>query len=137
MGNSEMMECWRLIDTQLRRLKLIGHNLMYDEYKLSLVGLSCPNVYSDTLIKVRVVFPELPIKRLHVLSSLWTREPFYKEEGKEFKLGKSNIEQLLRYNGKDCAVDFEVDETLETDLQDLQDRYNIPLVDYYYNYMMR
>lgn len=137
MGNKELNECWREIDRQLRRLKLVGHNLLYDDYKLSLIGFDCKNVYSDTLIKVRVVFPELPVKRLHVLSSLWTREPYYKEEGKEFKLGKSRIEQLFLYNGKDCAVDFEVDESLEEQLLELQDTYNVPLKDYYYNYQMK
>lgn len=137
MGDNELDECWRMIDNQLRRLKLVGHNLMYDDYKLSLIGLQCPNVYSDTLIKVRVLFPELPIKKLHVLASLWTREPFYKEEGKEFRIGKKPIEQLLRYNGKDCVVDFEIDEVMENDLQSMGDSYNVPMMNYYYNYMMK
>lgn len=137
MGNNELDEIWREVFRQLMRLKLIGHNLMYDEYKLSLIGFRCPNVYSDTLIKTRVIFPELPKKNLHVLSSLWTREPFYKEEGKEFKLGKDKIDRLLLYNGKDCAVDYEVDEALEEDLVSLAQTYNIPLVDYYYKYQMR
>lgn len=137
MGDSELDECWRIIDQQLRRLRLIGHNFQYDEYKLGRIGFETPNVYSDTLIKTRVIFPELPVKKLHVVSSLWTREPFYKEEGKEFRLGKSKIDQLLKYNGKDCAVEFEVDEEQEKDLHELADRFNVPLVDYYYNLQMR
>lgn len=137
MGDNELEECWRLIDTQLRRLRIIGHNFKYDEFKLGLVGLETPNVYSDTLIKVRVVFPELPSKKLNVLSSLWTREPYYKEEGKEFKLGKFKIDQLLKYNAKDCAVTFEVDEALEEDLIALAGKYKVPLKEYYYNYMMK
>jgi hypothetical protein len=35
MGDNELNECWREIDRQLRRLKLVGHNLLYDDYKLS------------------------------------------------------------------------------------------------------
>jgi uracil-DNA glycosylase family 4 len=137
MGDNELDECWKIIDEQLRRLKIVGHNFMYDEYKLNLIGFEIPTVYSDTLIKTRVIFPELPIKKLHVVSSLWTREPFYKEEGKEFKLGKSKIDQLLLYNGKDCAVEIEVDEEQEKDLVDLQETHKVPLVDYYYKYQMR
>jgi uracil-DNA glycosylase family 4 len=137
MGDNELDEVWRMVDKQLRRLKLVGHNLMYDEYKLSLIGLQCPNVYSDTLIKIRVIFPELPVKKLHVLASLFTREPYYKEEGKEFKLGKDRVDRLLLYNAKDCAVDFEVDEALENDLIAMQETYNVPLVDYYYKYQMK
>jgi DNA polymerase-1 len=137
MGMNELTECWRMIDVVLRTKRLLGHNLQYDEYKMSLLGFKFNNVYSDTLIKVRVIFPEMPSKKLNDLQSLWTREPFHKEEGKEFRLGKSNISQLLRYNGKDCVVTFEIDEALEDDLRSMQEIYNVPAVDYYYNYMMR
>src|SRR5579863_10333458 len=136
MGDSELDECWRMTDEQLKRCKIIGHNFMYDEYKLSLLGFECPNVYSDTLIKTRVIFPELPDKRLCVVSSLWTREPYYKDDGKEFKLGKMKIDNLLRYNARDCAVEKEVDENQEQDLDDLSTRFSVPLRDYYYNYCM-
>jgi uracil-DNA glycosylase family 4 len=137
MGDYELDEIWRLIDRELRRLRLIGQNIKYDEFKLNLIGFELPHVYSDTLIKTRVIFPELPIKKLNVQSSLWTREPYYKEEGKEFRLGKQKIEQLLKYNAKDCAVTFEIDEVQEQDLIDLSDVYHINLVPYYYDYMMK
>lgn len=137
MGDNELDECWYEIDRQLRRLKLVGQNLKYDEFKLNRIGFQLPNVYSDTLIKTRVLFPELPDKSLNVLSSIWTREPYYKEEGKEFKLGKAKIENFLKYNGRDCAVSYEVDEEQELDLIGMQEQYNVPLVDYYYKYMMR
>lgn len=137
MGDNEMDECWKIIDTQLRRLRLIGHNFKYDEYKLSLIGFETPNVVSDTLIKTRVIFPEMPKKRLCDVSSIWTREPFYKDDGKEFKLGKSKIDQLLIYNGRDCAVEFEVDEVQDQDLLDLSERFSIPLVEYYRQQMKK
>lgn len=137
MGDHELDEIWRLIDTQLRRLKLIGQNIKYDEFKLNRIGFELPNIYSDTLIKTRVIFPEMPKKRLNDQSSLWTREPYYKEEGKEFKLGKQNVEQLFKYNAKDCAVTHEIDEEQEQDLIDLGAAHNVDLVSYYYKYMMR
>src|SRR5579863_164015 len=136
MGDNELDECWRMIDEQLRRVRIIGHNFMYDEYKLSLIGFKCPRVYSDTLIKTRVIFPELPDKRLCVVSSLWTREPYYKDDGKEFKLGKVKFDKLLTYNARDCAVEFEVDEEQENDLDELSEKYSVPLRDYYYNFIM-
>ncbi len=137
MGDNELDECWREIDKQLRRLRLIGHNFMYDEYKLGLIGYECPRVFSDTLIKTRVIFPELPDKRLCTVSSLWTREPYYKDDGKEYKLGKVKFDSFLTYNARDCAVEFEVDEVQELDLHELAERFKVPLVDYYYNYMMK
>jgi uracil-DNA glycosylase family 4 len=137
MGYHELEEVWRLIDSKLRRLKLVGQNLKYDEFKLNRIGFELPNVYSDTLIKTRVIFPELPDKRLHVQSSIWTREPFYKDEGKEFKLGKQNIEQLFKYNCKDCCVTNEIDEEQEIDLTEMGGKFNVPLREYYYGYMMK
>ncbi len=137
MGDNELNECWKLIDQVLTTKKIIGHNYKYDDFKLSLFGFWSLNVYSDTLIKTRVLFPELPDKRLSTVSSLWTREPFYKDEGKEFKLGKHDISRLLLYNAKDCAVEFEVDESQEQDLIELGEKYKIPLKEYYYNYMMK
>lgn len=137
MGDHELDECWKLIDDQLRRLRLVGHNLKYDEFKLNLIGFKLPNVYSDTLIKTRVIFPELPDKRLSTVLSLWTREPYYKEEGKEFRLGKQPIKQLLKYNAKDCAAEFELDEEQDNDLIQMERQFNVPARDYYYNYMMK
>ena len=137
MGENEMNECWREIDKQLRRLRLIGQNFKYDEYKLNLIGFRGMKLHSDTLIKTRVIFPELPNKKLHVISSIWTREPYYKEEGKEFKLGKSRIDQLLKYNGKDCCVEFEVDEVQEQDLIDMGEAFGVDMMSYYYDYMMK
>lgn len=142
MGDNEMDEVWKLVYQKLSTLKLVGHNFKYDEFKLTLAGFGdkryrTMNVVSDTLIKTRVIFPEMPTKRLNDVASLWTREPYYKEEGKEFKLGKQPIERLLLYNGKDCAVEKEVDEEQEIDLIELGVRYNVPLVDYYYKYMMK
>lgn len=137
MSRGELNEVWRIIDTQLRRLRLVGHNFKYDEYKLSLAGFGDMQLWSDTLIKLRVIFPELPSKSLATAASLWTREPYYKEEGEEFRLGKVNVNQLFKYNGKDCAVDFEVDEETDVDLAAMQERYKVPLVSYYYDYMMK
>lgn len=137
MRDNELDECWREIDRQLRRLRIVGHNFMYDEYKLSLIGFECPTVYSDTLIKTRVIFPELPDKRLCVVSSLWTREPYYKDDGKEFKLGKIKFDNFLTYNARDCAVAFEVDEAQEEDLLALAEAHKVPLHSYYYDYMMK
>ena len=137
MGDLEMDAVWDIVDSKLQTLDLIGQNFKYDEFKLNLMRFGKMHLKSDTLIKTRVIFPELPSKKLNVQSSYWTREPYYKEEGKEFKIGKSPVDQLFLYNAKDSAVTFEVDEAQEIDLLNLQEKYQVPLVDYYYNYQMR
>lgn len=142
MGESELDEVWKTVYEILSTKELIGHNFKYDEFKLSLIGFSdklfrTMNVVSDTLIKTRVIFPEMPKKRLNDVASLWTREPYYKEEGKEFKLGKVKFDQLLLYNGKDCAVEIEIDEEQENDLTELSDNFKVDLHAYYKQQMRK
>lgn len=137
MGYYDLMECWREVDRQLRRISAIGQNFKYDEFKLNLCGFRIPRVKSDIIIKTRVIFPELPKKNLAMSASLWTRQPYYKDEGKEFKLGKSPIEQLLKYNALDSLVTKEIDEEQENDLISLEETYRVPAREYYYNYQMR
>lgn len=131
MGYNELIECWRIIDREYRRLGIIGQNFKYDEFKLGRCGFVIPRVQSDIIIKVRVVFPELPKKSLGMMTSLWTRQPFYKDEGKEFKLGKSHIDQLLKYNAMDSLVTKEIDEELDLDLDELARVHKVPLRAYF------
>lgn len=137
MGDLEMDSIWDIVNEKLTTLDLIGQNFKYDEFKLNLMRFGKMRLKSDTLIKTRVIFPELPSKKLNVQSSYWTREPYYKEEGKEFKIGKSPVDQLFYYNAKDSAVTLEIDEEQEKDLLRLSEQYKVPLQDYYYNYQMR
>jgi DNA polymerase len=137
MGYYDLMECWREVDRQLRRLNLIGANFKYDEFKLRLCGFRMPYVKSDIIIKTRVLFPELPKKSLAMSGSIWTRQPFWKDEGKEFKLGKQPISQLLKYNALDSCVTKEVDEEQDKDLIEMENQYGVPAWDYFYNYQMK
>lgn len=138
MSRFELAQVWVKIQEEFLRLKLIGQNFKYDEFKLRLAGFRGFRLYSDTLLKVRTLFPEIPDARLCVQSSLWTREPYYKDDGKENKIGtKFNVDRFLVYNGRDSAVTFEVDEEQELDLVEMSKQFNVPLVDLFYNYVMR
>lgn len=66
----------------------------------------------DTYIASHVLEPELP-HTLAFETSIRTREPYYKQEGKEESDQKGwgkkiDRERLYRYNGKDTACTFEV-----------------------------
>lgn len=138
MSRRELAECWKLVQEEFFRIGLIGQNFKYDEFKLGLTGFRIPRVVSDTLLKTRLLFPELPSKSLGVQTSLWTREPYYKDEGTEPKIGKSfNVERFFNYNGKDSCVTIEIDEEQETDLREFGERLSLPLIDFYYNYVMK
>lgn len=138
MGLKEMAEVYKLVQEVLLRCRLIGQNFKYDEYKLNLSRLRCGEVRSDTLLKTHTIFPELPSKSLATQTSLWTREPYYKDDGKENKLGKSfDVKRFFTYNGRDSCVTKEIDEVQEEDLIALSQKYGVPLVDFYYNYVMK
>ncbi len=142
MGDTELDDIWRTIYQILSTKKLIGQNIKYDEFKLTLAGFGdrrfrTMNIISDILIKTRVLFPEMPRKKLNDIASLWTREPYYKEEGKEFKLGKSKIDQLLLYNAKDCAVEKEIDEEQDKDLTEMSNHYGVDMHAYYQHQMRK
>jgi len=138
MTAHEVAQCWKLIQEVFSTgLGIIGHNYMYDEFKQNLLGFHEINCVSDTKLKVHTIFPELPDKDLATCLSLWTDEPFYKEEGKEPKFGLFNVEKFFKYNAKDCAATFELDEEMECSLQALEDKLHIPLRKFYYDYVMR
>ncbi len=70
--------------------------------------------YWDTLIAQHVEAPELP-RSLEYLTSIYTREPYYKTEGRgsipDDSKGWSaqiNKQSLYEYNCKDCCCTFEV-----------------------------
>ena len=80
-------------------------------YDLSILGryygLRCaPNTYHDTMLLHHSAYPYIP-KGLHVLTSIYTREPYYKDEGR-VSWGKRTDDGEFRYNGKDCCVTREI-----------------------------
>lgn len=92
----------------------IFHNGIYDTLVLELNGYTTVNYTWDTMIAQHVMEPELP-KALDYLTSIYTREPYYKTEGRrnipsdQKAWGKkTNMEALLVYNCKDVCVTFEI-----------------------------
>ena len=74
---------------------------------LRLCGIRIRNFYCDTSLLAHSLHPEFP-KSLAFTTSVYTREPFYKDEGKEFNPKRDKIERYLHYNARDAAVTFEV-----------------------------
>lgn len=134
----DLAEAWKIIAKALFEFDLVGQNFKYDEYKLSLVRLICRKLVSDTLLKTHTIFPELPTKSLATQASLWTRQPFYKDDGKENKIGtKFDVDKFFIYNGTDSCVTKEIDEEQEDDLRGLGEKFGVPLYNLYYNEYMR
>lgn len=136
---SECVEIWRLITQELSRLKLIGHNFKYDDEKLFRLGLRpySGHIFADTLSLEHTLNPELPSKKLNVVSSIRTEEPFYKDEGSEFNSAKDSVDRLLLYNAKDCVVDYECWEDQDKELTEICDKYSPKIREFYYGYVAK
>jgi uracil-DNA glycosylase len=121
---------WRLLDKVLSTVHILGQNFTtFDANWLRCMGHSVNmSVVDDTLVRHHVLHPELSHK-LDFQVMQYTREPYYKEEGKGWR-SKEGIGQLMRYNCKDAAVTLEVFQRQEEEFNDQ------PSLRKFYNYEM-
>lgn len=129
----------RLVDQVLRKATLIGQNYInYDApYEEESLGLR-PNIgqLHDTMTRHKVLWPEFE-HRLHFQTIQYTREPYYKDEGTEWNPNEKRADyrtgkQLRTYGCKDAAVDYEIWEAQEAELdarglRDFYERIEMPL----------
>ena len=126
---------WQKLDWLFRNHLVAGQNWKFDQGKLEMLGFTFKGLKSDTSLKAHTINPEIPYVGLAFLGSIWTREPYYKDEGKEFIFGKHDIDRWYLYNAKDSAVDCEVDKAQEKELEILSDIYHTDLKGFYYDYI--
>lgn len=112
---------WRLLDEVFRTKRQIGQNYtVYDVPYLQALGFR-PNLdlIDDTLIRHHVLWPELP-HSLQFQTMQYTRETYYKDEGKSWsvKKGGGGKRQLKIYNCKDTCATYEIYEAQEGEFND-------------------
>jgi len=115
---------WRLMGRVLSSKKVLGQNYTnFDMYWLGAMGFS-PNInlVEDTRIRHAVIWPEFSHK-LDFMTIQYTREPYYKEEGKGWSKvrGGEGLRQLKTYNCKDTLVTREIYDVQELEFQDRPD----------------
>jgi uracil-DNA glycosylase family 4 len=116
MSSYELATIWQMIDDILGRKDIVGQNFKYDQHKLSKpCGFPRVKLYADTAMQAHVLYPEFP-KSQEFLASIWTREPFYKNEYREWDPRKDSYETVLSYNAKDSAVCLDIHEQLDKEL---------------------
>lgn len=142
----ELAAMWMLVARLLDSgIKVVGQNFKFDQRQLSrLCGFNVRNFYCDTSLLAHSLHPEFP-KALDFTTSIYTEEPYYKDEGKEFDWRKDKITRFLNYNGRDACVTFEVFEEMLKDAREINpegfpDWFNefvfghvMPLHEFYYN----
>lgn len=123
---SDLVQCWIIINYILQNYDIVGANFNYDRDKIKRLGFMVKSFISDTRLKLFAINPELPTS-LAFGTSLYTEEPFYKNEG----MYKGQFHDLLIGNARDACVTLEIDEAMEIDLDELNQR------KYFYNYLMK
>lgn len=112
------LEIWRAIGAILENpnIQKVGQNIAFDAtFLFRKYGLITRPV-QDTMIAQAILYPDFP-KGLDFITSIWTREPYYKDEGKKwFKFGGSD-DDFWVYNAKDSAVCLEAFPKIYRELQ--------------------
>jgi DNA polymerase-1 len=117
MSPPQEMEVWKRIAAILEdeRIQKVGQNFIFDtSFLYRKYGIKTRNV-ECTMIQTGTLTPDFP-KGLDFITSIWTKEPYYKDEGKKyFKQGADDI-TFWRYNAKDSAVCLEAYPKMLNDL---------------------
>ena len=88
---------------------VLGQNLMFDlNFLLRRYGIITHCQIHDTMVAQNILFPDFP-KTLAFQTSIYTRQAYYKDDGKLHSAGGKRDEQMFRrYNALDAAVCFPI-----------------------------
>jgi len=124
--DSDLSTIWVMLAKTLWEKDIIGQNFNYDRDKIRRLGFAIRGIHRDTMLKAFAINPELP-KGLAFLTSIYTREPFYKDEG----MYEGTTRDLLLGCGRDACVTYEIEEAMDPDLDELGVR------KFYENFLMK
>ena len=116
-SEDQCLKIWRLLDEVFTKVPQIGQNyFVFDSHYLEAMGFRmCLGSCRDTLIRHHILWPSLK-HALHFQTRQYTREPYYKDEGKNFNIRRKK--EFMIYNAKDAAVTFEIYEEQEKEFND-------------------
>ena len=124
--DSDMITIWQLLAHILTQHEIIGQNFNYDRDKLKRLGFVIKKLADDTMMKAFALNPELPVN-LAFNTSLYTEEPFYKDEG----MYEGSIEDLFLGCARDACVTYEMNSNMDPDLDEIGQRA------FYENFLMK
>lgn len=112
--DSDLVNMWRLLADFLSQHEVVGQNFGYDRDKIKRLGFKIGGLKSDTMLKAFCINPELP-KNLAFNTSIYTEEPYYKDEG----MYQGSIDDLFIGCARDACVTKEIDLAMDSDLDEL------------------
>src|SRR4030067_2649239 len=114
----EELIIWRLIDTILHSTTIvkIAQNAMFDiSFLARQNNIITRGPIDDTMIGHNYIYKDFP-KGLDFLCSIYTNEPYYKDDGKIWKTPEKDLQKFYLYNAKDAAVTYECWEKIRYEL---------------------
>lgn len=124
--DADLVQCWIILAEMLYEKEIIGQNFNYDRDKIRRLGFIIRKLVSDTMLKAHAINPEL-LKGLAFNTSIFTEEPFYKDEG----MYQGPLKDLFIGCARDACVTYEIDENMEPDLIELGQK------PFYENFLMK
>jgi uracil-DNA glycosylase family 4 len=121
----DLVNCWKILAQFLANMEVIGQNFGYDRDKIRRLGFIVKRLISDTMYKSFCINPELP-KSLDFNTSIYTEEPFYKNEG----MYEGSIQDLFIGCARDACVTKEIDLCQDAEIDEMG------LRKYYENFML-
>ena len=104
-----------VIASTLWEKEIVGQNFNYDRDKLSRLGFAIQTASTAIQCSKHLQLTLNSQKGLAFNTSIYTREPFYKDEG----MYEGNIRDLLLGCARDACVTYEIDEAMDADLDEL------------------
>ena len=113
----QCIKIWRLLNEIFSRIPQVGQNyFLFDSHYLRALGFKmCLDQCKDTLIRHHILWPSLK-HALHFQTRQYTREPYYKDEGRNFNIKRKK--QFMTYGAKDAAITYEIYEQQELEFDD-------------------
>lgn len=120
IAGQDRIETWRLVSEFLASdTKKIGQNFKFDQTQLEKrLRMKVNNFYFDTMLAFHCLHAEL-WKSLAFQTSIYTLEPYYKDEGKEFNPKVDDPERFLLYCARDAVTTYELAEMYMKDMEEM------------------
>ena len=114
---ADLIQIWIILAKILLEKDIVGQNFNYDRDKIKRLGFIIRKLISDVMLKAQAINPELP-KGLAFNTSIYTEEPYYKDEG----MYHGALRDLFIGCARDACVTLEVDEAMDVDLDEIGQR---------------
>jgi len=114
---ADLIQMWLILAQVLWEKDIVGQNFNYDRDKIKRLGFIIRKLISDVMLKAHAINPELP-KGLAFNTSIYTEEPYYKDEG----MYRGPLRDLFLGCARDSCITIEIDEAMDPDLDEIGQR---------------